>query len=225
MPGSLAARVVLAIAITPSILGAQTAAAGSHSAGGPSAFLNSLSADAQRADSPAGDLNYATELIRMTASRVSPGDATQLAHRLASADQAARHDTSKYVPETAVVAAFNGLMAKAQGSNAKPIRTEVQTVHRIRLFMAAYSPALSSVKEHPASCLPDEAVLLLFQLKFNNGRIGFVPSGQPAPAIGTTENVGDAADDAGLRLDQYLAAHSAAANATIFNELLQNMGI
>ncbi len=218
-----AAWVLLAAFIAPLILGAQ--AAGSPSAGGPSAFLNSLSAYAQRAASPAGDLSYATELMRMTASHVSQGDFAQLARRLASADQAARHDPTKYIPETAVAAAFNWLMAQAQGNHAGPIRTDVQTVHRFRWFLEAYSPALSSVKEHPASCLPDEALLLLSQLKSNNGKIGFLPRGQPVPRVGETFSVEDAANDAYMRLDQYLAARSAAANMALFSGLLQDMGI
>lgn len=222
--GITAAWIALAVFIAPSILIAQTT--GSRSLGGPNPFLNSLSTYAQHAASPAGDLNYATELMRMmTGSRISRGDFAQLARRLASADQAARHDPRKYVPETAVAAAFNWLMAQAQGNYATPFRTDALTVHRMRWFLAAYSPALSSVKEHPASCLPDEAVLLLSQLKFNNGQIGFVPRGQPMPPLGETVRVEDAANNAYLRFDRYLAAHSAAANMALFSKLLQDMGI
>lgn len=215
--------VALATLITPSAVSAQ--ATGTFSTSGPSTFLNSLSLDAQRADSPAGDLNYATELIRMMASHVSRGDVAQLARRIATADQAARHDPSKYIPEGVVAVAFNGLMAQVLDKSATAIRTDTQTVHRMRGVLAANAPALTSIKEHPASCLPDEAVLLMFELKFSNGRVVIVPRGQPLPPVATSERVEDGAEDAGLRLDRYLAAHSAATNMALFSRMLTDMGI
>lgn len=111
-------RVALATFIAPSILNAQ--AADCPPVGNPDAFLCSLSADAQRAADPAGDLNYATKLIQMIALHVSQGNVTQLAQRLASADQAARHDPGKYIPETAIAAAFNRLMAQVIDKSAPP---------------------------------------------------------------------------------------------------------
>jgi hypothetical protein len=218
-----AARVVLAAVIAPSILSAQTA--GCPSVGQPGAFLCSLGADEQRADSPAGDVKYATELIRMMAPHVSRGDVALLACRLASADQAARHDPGKYIPETAVAAAFNGLMAQVLDKNATPIRTDAQMVHRMREVLAGNFPALFSVKEHLTPCLPDEAVLLVFLLIFNNGRVVVVPPGQPLLPAENAMAAENAADNAQIKLDQYLAAHSAATNLTLFSRLLGDMGI
>jgi len=200
-------------------------AAGSGSVIGPNTFLNSLSKDEQRAESPAGDLNYATELIQMVASHVSRGDAAQLARRLASADQAARRDPRKYVPETAVAAAFNALMARAQGSYATPLGTDTQTVHTLREVLAANSPDLTTVKTHSAFCLPDEAVLLTFLLLTNDGKVVVVPLGQPPPRDVTSGPFADAAVDAKARLEQYVAAHSEAIDLDLFTRMLTEMGI
>jgi hypothetical protein len=217
------AWVVSATVITTLALSAQTA--GSPSIGGPSTFLNSLSAYAQRADSSPGDVNYATELIRMMASHVSRDDVAVLARRLASADQAARHDPGRYVAETAVAAAFNRFMAQVQGRDALSFRTDALVVHRMRLVLAGNSTSLTSIKKHPTSCLPDEAVLLMILLRYNNGTVVFVPRGQPPPPLGESMRVENAAKDAGLRVNQYLAEHSKATNMALFSRLLHDMGI
>jgi hypothetical protein len=216
-------RVALATFIAPSILNAQ--AADCPPVGNPDAFLCSLSADAQRAADPAGDLNYATKLIQMIAPHVSQGNVTQLAQRLASADQAARHNPGKYIPETAIAASFNRLMAQVIDKSAPPIRTDAQTVHKLRGMLAAKAPALFSIKEHPSSCLPDEAVFLIFELTFNNGR---VVSAHPGQSLLSAENAmlaEDAANDASLKLDQYLAAHWTWTNMALLKRLLSDMGI
>jgi len=215
--------IVLATVIAPTILSAQ--AAGCPSVGQPGAFLCSLDADAQRAADPAGDLNYATELIHMMASHLSRDDVAVLARRVALADQAARRDPGKYIPETAVAAAFNGLMAKVLDKKSPPISSDAQTVHRIREVLADNSHALISVKEHPASCLPDEAVLLVFFLIFDNGRVISVPPGQPVGPALTAVYAEQAANDAYIKLDGFLAAHSTWRNMTLLNKLLYNMGI
>jgi hypothetical protein len=215
--------VALVTFIAPLILCAQTA--GCPPIGNPDAFLCSLSADAQRAADPAGDLNYATKLIRMIAPHISQGNVTQLAQRLASADQAARHDPGKYIPETTIAAAFNRFMAQVIDKDAPPIRTDAQTVHRLRWGLVGKSPALFSVKEHPASCLPDEAVFLIFELIFNNGRVVSVLPGQSLPAVEHAMLVENAANDAYIKLDQYLAAHWTWTNMALLKRLLGDMGI
>jgi len=156
---------------------------------------------------------------------VSQGDAAELAHRLASADQVARHDPRQYIPEDAVAAAFNGLMAQIQDSHATPIQTDAQTVHRIRLVLAGNAPVLTSIKEHPTSCLPEEAVLLTILLTFNNGGVVIVPQGQPLPRAGESFRAESSAENASLRLDQYLDSHRTTANMVLFSKLLQAMGI
>jgi hypothetical protein len=216
-------RVALATFIAPSILSAQ--AAGCPPVGQPDAFLCSLSADAQRASDPAGDLNYATELIRMLAPHLSRDGVAQLAQRLASADQAARHDPGKYVPETAIAAAFNRLMAQVLDKNAPPIRTDAQTVHILRGILAAKAPALFSIKEHPASCIPDEAVFLIFELIFSNGRVVSVTPGQSLLAAENAMLAENAANDAYIKLDQYIAAHWTWTNMALLKRLLGDMGI
>lgn len=215
------AWVLSAAVIAIPILNAQTAGSPPR----PDAWANSLSTYAQRAADPAGDLVYATQLIGMMKPYVSQGEFAQLARRLASADQAARHDPKKYVPETAVAAAFNGLMAPVQHNSATPFRTDAQTVHMMRGVLAGSSPALVSVKEHPASCLPDEAVLLVFLLIFNNGRVFTVPPGQSLLSA-ESEMLGEnAADNAFIKLDQNLAAHWKITNMLIFTRLLDDMGM
>ena len=219
----LSAVVVPATLIMTSLLSAQTAAPAAT--GGPSAYLSTLSTYAQHADSPEGGLKYATDLMGAAALHVSPGDAAELAHRLASADQTARHDPRQYIAEAAVAAAFNGLMAQIQDSHAKPIQTDAQTVHRIRLVLAGNAPVLTSVKEHPTSCLPEEAVLLTILLTFNNGRVVIVPRGQPPPRVGESFRAESAAENASLRLDRYLDSHRTTTNMVLFSKLLQAMGM
>ncbi len=220
---TISAALVLAMVIPLSSATAQ--APESRPVGGKNAFLASLSKYEEHAADPAGDLIYATELIRMTVSHVSRNDLERLARRLASADQAARHDGRKYIPETAIATAFNGLMAQVQDNHATPFRADAQTVHSIREVLAGNSPKLTSVKEHRNSCLPDEAVLLAFLLKLNNGKVVFVPKGQPMPPSVTSMDAEDAGNDADTRLDQYLAAHSMAQNTDLFIKLLDDMGI
>jgi len=215
--------VALATVIAPSILSAQ--APGCPPLGQPGAFLCSLGARAQRAADPAGDMDYATELIQMMSPHVSRDGVVVLARRLALSDQAARRDPQKYTQETAIAAAFNGLMAKVLEKNSPPIRTDVQTVHSLRESLANNSPALSSVREHPASCLPDEAVLVLFLLVVNNGRVVTVPQGQSVTSAFSAKLAEDAANDAEIKLDEYFAAHSETTNMLIFNKLLYSMGI
>ena len=229
MPHRMMLWIVLSVVVVPatmimtSLLSAQTA--GSPVAGRPSAYLNTLSTYAQHADSPEGGLKYAMDLMGAAALHVSQGDAAELAHRLASADQVARHDPRQYIPEDAVAAAFNGLMAQIQDSHATPIQTDAQTVHRIRLVLAGNAPVLTSIKEHPTSCLPEEAVLLTILLTFNNGGVVIVPQGQPLPRAGESFRAESSAENAILRLDQYLDSHRTTANMVLFSKLLQAMGI
>jgi hypothetical protein len=215
--------VTLATFIAPLAVNAQ--APGCPSVGQPGAFLCSLGAEAQRAADPAGDLKYATELIGMITPHVSREDRAQMARRLASADQAARHDTGRYVPESSVAAAFNELMAQVRRNNATSFRTDAETVHSLRGILAGNSPALTSLKEHPTSCLPDEAVLLVYLLIFNNGRVGFVPRGQSLLSVENSMAAEDAADNAQMKLDEYLAARWELSNMVLFNKLLHNLGI
>jgi len=217
------AWVALAALIAPLTLSAQ--AADSRSVGGPSAFLNSLSIDAQRADSPAGDLSYATELIQMIASHIDGGDVALLSHRLATMDQEARRNGAQYIQEAAVASAFNGMMSQIQGSYATPLRTDAQTVHNLREILAANSPDLTSVNRHPISCLPDEAVLLVFLLLTNNGKVVSIPLGQPPPRDIASGHFADATVNAKVRLERYLAAHSKAGDMGLFSKLFTDIGI
>src|ERR1039458_5824601 len=161
----------------------------------------------------------------MLAPHLSRDGVAQLAQRLASADQAARHDPGKYIPETAIATAFNRLMVQVLDKNATPIRTDAQTVHRIRGVLAGKSPALFSIKEHPASCLPNEAVFLIFELTFNNGRVGSVAPGQSLLSAENAMLAENAANDAYIKLDQYLAAHWTWTNMALLKRLLGDMGI
>jgi len=215
--------VALSTVIASSALSAQ--APGCPSVGQPGAFLCSLGVDAKRAADPAGDLKYAAELIGMITPNLSREDRAQMARRLASADQEARHDPGRYVPESSVAAAFNELMAPVKRNNATPFRTDAETVHRLRGILAGNSPALTSLKEHPTSCLPDEAVLLVYLLIFNNGRVGFVPRGQSLLSVENSMAAEDAADNARMKFDEYLAARWELSNMILFNQLLHNLGI
>jgi hypothetical protein len=219
----LAAWVALAVVGTASHLSEQ--ADDCPPVGQPGAFLCSLDRDAQHAAEPAGDLKYATEVIHLMAARLGRDDVAVLGRRLALADQAARRDPRKCVPETAIATAFNELMAQVLDKHATRIRTDAQTVHSLREVLADNSHALISVKEHPTDCLADEAVLLVFFLIFNNGRPISVPPGQPVgPAI-SAAYAEQAANDAYIKLDDYFAAHWTATNMGLFNKLLYNMGI
>lgn len=215
--------IALAIVNVPLILSAQ--AAGSSPVGVTNPFLNSLSAFAQRAASPADDLDYATELMRMMGPHVSRGNFTQLARRLASADQAARHDSTKYIRETSVATAFNGLMAQVQGRHSTPFRTDAPSVHNLREFLWSISPGLTSVDSHPDSCLPDEAVLLVILLLANNGKVIVVPRSELPPSVETSEHLTFAEMNASARVEKFIVTHSRATNMKLFDKMLDDLGI
>jgi hypothetical protein len=217
-----AACVVLTALVTAPQPSAQ--AVGSHSAPTPIPFLDSLSRYEQRATDPAGELEYATVLVRMTVSHLSQNNSSLLAARLARANQEARHDDTKLIPEAAVVEAFNAWMAQVQGSYSISFRTDAQSVHSMREVLAANSSDLTSVRTHPGSCLPDEAMLLTFLLERNNGRVVVVPRGQPAP-VHMGVSMTDAGDNADSRMQQYLAAHSPRKDMALFRRMFADMGI
>jgi hypothetical protein len=219
-----AAFVVLTAPVTAPQLSAQ--GVGSHSAPTPFPFLDSLSRYEQRATNPPGELEYATVLVRLTASHLSQNDSSLLAERLARANQEARHDDTKLIPEAAVVEAFNAWMAQVQGSYSISSRTDAQSVHGMREVLAANSSDLTSVRTHHGSCLPDEAMLLTFLLERNNGRVVVVPRGQPALAhMGVSMSMTDAGDNADSRMQQYLAAHSPRKDMSLFRRMFADMGI
>jgi hypothetical protein len=220
---TMAACVVLTALLATPQLGAQ--AAGSRAVPTPSPFLDSLSRHEQRATNPAGELEYATVLVGMTASHLRPNDSSHLAERLAKANEQARHDDTKLIPESAVVEAFNQWMAQVQGSYSIAFRTDVQSVHGMREVLAANSPDLTSVRAHPGSCLPDEAMLLMFLLERNNGKGVVVPRGQPAAPPRMSVTMTDAREDAGLRMQQYLTAHSPRKDLALFRQMFAAMGL
>lgn len=217
------AWIALCVITTPMPLHAQESVTGSTAP--RSTFLASLSRYEQGASTPTGDLKYATALVRLTAPRVNTQDLSKLARRLASTDQSVRGGKHNYVPEKAVATAFNRLMARVQGSYTALPYVNADTVHALREVLAGNSADLTSLMSHPHSCLPDEAVLLVLLLSYNNGTVIVVRHGQTPPRIVTSGTLADAAANAGLRLDQYAVSHSKGQDVALFSNMLTDLGV
>ena len=93
-----------------------------------------------------------------------------LAGRLARAEEAAREDCGKLIPEANVVRAYNGLLA---GSGApSSFRATEEILHQFREYAASLHafPALFTANRNGTSCNPGEAVYLLYLLLSDDGK-------------------------------------------------------
>ncbi len=113
-------------------------------------LVSPLIAKAKVADTQKGAEAYAADLTDFAVSSkgVGKGYARKFSRRLASADLAARRGNQGWVPESAVVQAFNDMMAQAASSPAELIKTDISVVHRVRFALYNTSPDLGTVTSH-----------------------------------------------------------------------------
>jgi hypothetical protein len=97
--------------------------------------------------------------------------AAKLAARLAQAEQMARTNNGKLIPEAAVVKSYNDLMRKI-GAPLSYLASE-ESLHKFRAHASALPlfPALFTANNNGTNCYPGEAVFLLYLLISNNGQL------------------------------------------------------
>jgi len=191
-------------------------------------LVNPLIAKAKVADTEKGAEAYAADLTDFVVSnRPGKGYVKKFARRLASADLAARRGNQGWVSESAVVQAFNDMMAQAASSPAELIKTDVSVVHRLRFSLYNTSPDLSTVTSHEDKCLPSEAMFVIALLLWNNGSVGRPAPGPPPPSASKGGYVifrTSTGPDARLLLSRYLAASSRPQMVNLYEHLAQTIG-
>lgn len=126
------------------------------------------------ASDSAGIHKYSKDLIGAIVQNPAGTDsirqlANRLTDQLASAEQAARTDNGRLVPEAAVVTAFNDLMQEIGAPTSW--RANEASMHGFREHAASINafPALFSANRNGTNCSPGEAVFLLSLLLSDNG--------------------------------------------------------
>jgi hypothetical protein len=176
---------------------------------------------AETADTTEGNKNYAEHLTEnFVPSQTGDAYISAFSNRLSEADLSARHGKRKWIPESAVVQAFNDLMKQIGGSS----RTDTNIVHELRTSVIEVSPALSTVKSHLSECLPSEAILLMMQLISRNGssKVWCPPTPGPTGALVQHACEGDYSL---VDVSQYLKSHSRSKNRMLFDHVAQMFGI
>lgn len=170
------------------------------------------------------------------------GDASNLADRLAKAEQAARTGNGKLIPEARVAKAFNILMERIGAPSSE--RTDEAAVHRFREHAAALHafPALLSVDRNGTNCNPGEAVFLLYLLISQNGvlhdgdldrQVATMQMGEqqhtwwPSPGPGQMETLPQipVAEYAWSLLHSYPSGHGHRATVALYDNLAATLGI
>ena len=180
--------------------------------------LGELIAEAGTADTKEGNEKYAKHLTYMFVARQT-GDAyvDEFSSRLSLADLMVRHGKAKWIPEGAVVQAFNYLMEQTGGS----FRTDAHVVHQIRITLSEVSPALSTVQIHGSECLPSEAVSLTMQLLERNGSLEDSCPPEPDATGRLVQHACVEKDDALVLLTRYLGSHCHAGNRALYEHVAQ----
>jgi hypothetical protein len=134
-------------------------------------FLGLFNQEAAASD-PAGIQKYSEDIIELIVpERVGKDYIRSLSERLAKADQRAREGKGNLVPESAIARSFDELM---QGIGAPPAwRADVTQIRkfRARSVTAPNLSALFTAGRNGTNCNPGEAVLLLYLLILNNGKL------------------------------------------------------
>jgi hypothetical protein len=160
--------------------------------------------------------------------RTGKAYATAFSHRIATADLATRRSERKWIPESVIAQAFNGLLEQVSGATGEPFRTDTNVVHQIRLITAETVPELSTVKSHNSECLPGEAVFLMNQLLLINGSLENRCPPQPGPDGGLVQRAcaeKDVQGFANLLITRYSQSHSLSENEMLFNHVAQLFGM
>jgi hypothetical protein len=156
---------LLVAASFPMCLTGQKPTANAHN------ILEEFSREAAASD-PAGIVKYSQDLIELLVPEESGGDYIRsLAGRLASAEQKARQGSGNLISEAAVTGSFNTLMKEINGSPSW--RADEASLHAFRqrsTSIQSLSP-LFSAGRNGGNCNPAEAVMLLYLLIYNDGRL------------------------------------------------------
>ena len=186
---------------------------------------SALIAEAKAADTQEGNQKYARRLTEWFVSRKT-GDAYVDAYsrRLSKADLMARHDERRWIPESVVAQAFNDLMEQTGRKSGKPLRTDTNIVHQLRVTISEAFPVLSTVKSNSSECLPTEAVSLLIQLLYRNGSLEDPCPPKPGPDGALVQQACDG-PDATLLMFQYSRSHSASDDGKLFDHVAKLFGM
>jgi hypothetical protein len=184
-----------------------------------------LAAEAKAADTQEGNQKYARRLTEWFVPRKA-GDAyvDAFSGRLSKADLMARRDERGWIPESVVVQAFNDLMEQTSGKSGKPLRTDTNVVHQLRLTISEVSPVLSAVKSNSSECLPTEAVSLLIQLLYRNGSLEDPCPPKPGPDGALAHQACDG-PNATILMFRYCRSHSASDDEKLFDHVAKLFGM
>lgn len=179
-----------------------------------------LIAEAQAADTKGNVQPYAQHLTEMFVSgRTGKAYIASFAHRLAIADLDARQGKRVWIPESVVAQAFNDMMEQAGEPSGKPLRTDANIVHQLRITLSEVFPTLSTVKSHNSECLPSEAVSLMTQLLARNGSLEDPCPPTPGPTGGLVQHACPDKVFASLLIFEYSHSHSTAENVMLYEHI------
>jgi hypothetical protein len=180
---------------------------------------------------------YSEDLIGLIVPpEAGKADTEPLANRLARAEQTARTDKGKLVPEANVVRAFNELMQEVGAPSS--LGTDEASIHRFRQHAASIKAfaSLFSADRNGANCNPGEAVFLLGLLISDNGVLlegnldtavammhwdGQRSGGGVSYGVAGMESMG--LNASGL-LFSYSSHHSRGATIALFNHVADTLG-
>jgi hypothetical protein len=191
--------------------------------------VNPLIAEARAANTDKGARVYAADLtgFLISVKAAGKGYVKKFSQRLASVDLAARRSNQGWVSESAVVQAFNDMMAQVASSPAELIKTDVSVVHRLRYSLYNTSPDLSTVTSHEDKCLPSEAMFVIALLMWNDGAVSRSLPG-PIPQAAATKGIVmlriSTGHEARAQLSRYLAASSRSQVVNLYDRLAQTIG-
>lgn len=193
-------------------------------------FLGLFNQEAAASD-PAGIQMYSEDVVQLIVPEsVGKDYIRSLSERLAKAEERAREGKGNLVPESAIARSFDELM---QGIGAPPAwRADVAQIRKFRARSATASnlSALFTAGRSGTNCNPGEAVLLLYLLILNNGKLietssdfGNAPASrqQSSELIRSTEDPDQASSEL---LSTYGLKHSHHNVKKLFDHVAQTLG-
>lgn len=178
--------------------------------------------EAEAANAEEGNQKYAKLLTEnFVPSQIGDAYISAFSSRLSGADFSARQGRRKWIPESAIVQAFNDLMKRTSGS----FRTDTNIVHQLRISVLEVSPSLSTVKSHGSECLPSEAIMLMMQLVSRNGSSKDPCPPTPTPSGALVQHACDEGIPALVVIADYVTSHSRLENRMLFDHVAQILGM
>jgi len=192
---------------------------------GSTSPASALIAEAKAAGTQEGNQEYARRLTEWFVPRKT-GDAyvDAFSSRLSKADLMARHDERGWIPESVIAQAFNDLMEQTSGKSGKPLRTDTNVVHQLRVTISEVSPALSAVKSISSECLPTEAISLRLQLLYRNGSLEDPCPPKPGPDGALVQHA-CVGPDATILMFRYSRSHSASDDEKLSDHVAKLFGM